>query len=64
MTDTQSVPLLHTVSGAVQRLQISRSIIYKEMAAGRLKPVKVGRRTYFTEAELHRYVDTLVGGAA
>lgn len=54
-----ATPLLHTIPGAVKRLSFSRSGVYSEIKAGRLRSVKVGGRTYIAEAELVRYVAEL-----
>lgn len=43
---------------------MSRSVLYAEIKAGRIQPVKVGRRTYFTSDELQRYVASLAEDAA
>ncbi len=56
MSDT---PLLYTVTGALERIPISRAKLYVEISAGRIVPVKIGRRTYFSETELRRYVEAL-----
>lgn len=58
MTDV-TTPLMHTITGTLQRLPLGRSKLYEEIAAGKLKTVKVGRRVYITEAELRRYVESL-----
>ena len=36
---------------------IGRTSIYKEVAEGRLKTVKIGARTFIALAELERYVE-------
>jgi hypothetical protein len=32
---------------------------YEELASGRLKAKKLGRRTYVAESEIRRYIDAL-----
>ncbi len=55
-----ATPLLHTIPDAVKRLGgFSRSGIYSEIKAGRLRAVKIGGRTFIAEAELVRYVAEL-----
>jgi excisionase family DNA binding protein len=49
-------PLLHSIDGACHRLSIGRSWLYTEIAAGRIKVVKLGRRTLIPDAELRRVV--------
>lgn len=50
---------LITVNEALEILRISRPTIYRLIANGSLKPVKIGKRTLFEEAELHRFLDNL-----
>ncbi|MFT3660011.1 MAG: helix-turn-helix domain-containing protein [Gordonia sp. (in: high G+C Gram-positive bacteria)] len=45
---------------ACSEIGVSRSTIYKEMNAGRLKSVKVGRRRFTTDAFIAEYVEKLV----
>jgi len=46
------------VPEAAQILRISRAQLYNRIHDGSLKPQKDGARTYFTRAELERYVQT------
>lgn len=41
---------------------ISRSKVYQLIAAGDLKPVKIGRRTFVPEASLQAFFDRLTDG--
>jgi hypothetical protein len=41
---------------------MSRSTAYEEMAAGRLNPVKLGKRVFITHEEIQRFVNSLDGG--
>lgn len=55
-----AIPFLHSIPEASKRLGgLSRSIIYLEIKAGRLRTVKIGGRTFIAEAELARYVAEL-----
>ena len=51
---------LNSVKDVVARTKLSRSTIYEELATGRLKSVKVGRRRLITEAALVDYIDHLI----
>lgn len=51
--------LLYTVPEAAAALGVGRTMLYKLMATGELKPVHVGRLTRFTRIELERFVDEL-----
>lgn len=53
-------PLFHTIPQACRRLALGRSKLYELMDAGRLRPVKVGRRTLLPERELQRFADELI----
>lgn len=46
-----------SVSEAATYLKISRAMLYKLMADGRVVPSKLGARTVFTGAELQRLLD-------
>ena len=41
---------------AARMLRMSRAQLYNRISDGALKPQKDGSRTYFTRAELERYV--------
>ena len=45
-----------TIVEAAQHLRLSRSFVYKLIAAGSLHPVKIGARTIITGGELKRFV--------
>lgn len=54
-----AAPLLLTVGQAADRLQISRSSIYREVGRGRLQVVKVGHLTRIRLQDLEAYVSGL-----
>ena len=41
------------------RIRVSLGTIYREAAAGRLRLVKIGRRTFITESEIARFIREL-----
>lgn len=47
-------PLLHSIDGACRRLSMGRSWLYGEIAAGRIRVAKLGRRTLIPDEELRR----------
>lgn len=47
-------PMLHSIDNACKQLSISRTWIYAEITAGRIKVAKLGRRTLIPESELRR----------
>ena len=51
--------LLYRVPEAAELLGVSRAFLYREIAAGRLKPVKLGAATRIPAEELRRYVERL-----
>ena len=57
-------PQLLTVPEACSRLSCSRSFLYGEVAAKRIKTLKLGFATRITAAELERYVASLHGPSA
>jgi excisionase family DNA binding protein len=51
---------LYSIKDVVVRTGLSRSTIYEEMASGRLRSVKVGRRRLIPEVALAEYIDDLM----
>jgi excisionase family DNA binding protein len=54
-----ATPLLLTVGQAADRLQVSRSSLYREVGRGRLQVVKVGHLTRIRLKDLEAYVSGL-----
>lgn len=52
-------PHLYKVADAVRVLRMSRSIIYEQIKAGRIRTVKQGRATFITSAALADYIALL-----
>ena len=52
-------PHLYKVADAVSVLRMSRSIIYEQIKAGRIRTVKQGRATFITSAALADYIALL-----
>ena len=52
-------PLLNRIEHAAARLGVSRSWLYREIGAGRLRVVKIGNRTLIAEDELRRFAAEL-----
>lgn len=52
-------PLLNRIEHGAARLGVSRSWMYREIAAGRLTVVKIGTRTLIAEGELQRFAAEL-----
>ena len=52
--------LLHPVPDAALVLGIGRSTLYTLIAQGKIRAVKIGRRTLIAQDELERYVHELV----
>ena len=58
--DSSSGQLLNSVKKCRHLLgDIGNSKFYEEVAAGRLKLVKIGRRSFLTTDEIRRYVASL-----
>jgi excisionase family DNA binding protein len=52
---------LFSISEAAHHLRISRSFLYKLIAAGSIKPAKLGQRTLITGAELEAVTNVAQG---
>ncbi len=50
---------LHTVTETAQLLHISRGNLYRLVAEGKLIPIKLGKRTLFSEKELEAFIEGL-----
>lgn len=60
-----SLPALrYSIAEAARILRMSRAQLYKRIDEGAIRPQKDGARTYFTQAELERYVNACAGGTA
>ena len=46
-----------SVSEAAEHLRISRSFLYRLFETGKIKPVKIGKRTIVTGAEIMRFLN-------
>ena len=51
---------LYRVPDAMRLLSMSRSVIYEQMRAGRLKFVKLGRSTLIPAVAITEYVEMLI----
>jgi excisionase family DNA binding protein len=60
---TQTIGL-NSIQDVVKRTGLSRSKLYTEMSAGRLRSVKVGSRRLIPESALVDYIDTLIAVSA
>lgn len=47
---------LLTLNEVADRLRVSRRTVEREIAAGRIRPTRVGARTLVTQQELEAYV--------
>jgi len=57
--ENQSLPVLHKIAAVCQRTGLSRSAIYRQISAGEIHVVKIGRAVRITEVELSRYINSL-----
>ena len=59
MTTTEPAPMMFRISTVVKLTGLSRSVIYEQIKAGRLRTVKQGSATLITAAALADYVQLL-----
>lgn len=65
MQDTKSPRLLHSIEGTREILgNVGRTMTYDLINAGKLKKVKIGTRTFITDASIRAYVRELESVAA
>lgn len=55
--------LLHPIPEALTLLGIGRSTFFELVAAGEIRPVKIGRRTLVPHDELERFVRELTNAS-
>ena len=54
---TQGIEKLLTVQDLMDTLRISRPTLYRMLKAGRLKPVRIGKRTLFDPADIRGLIE-------
>lgn len=59
--EISTLPQLHTLATVGTRTSLSRSALYREINAGRLVALKVGKSLRISEAELQRFITSLEG---
>jgi excisionase family DNA binding protein len=59
MTTTEPAPMMFRISTVVRLTGLSRSVIYEQIKAGRLRTVKQGSATLVTAAALDDYIKLL-----
>jgi len=52
-------PRLHKISVVCERTSLSRSTVWREITAGRLKAIRVGKCLRVSEAELQRFIASM-----
>ncbi len=52
-------PLVWTIDETIERARTSRATIYREIKAGRLRTVRIGRRRYVTPEAAKAWIDSL-----
>ncbi len=56
MTPASGPDRLHDIDSAAAALSLGRSLVYSEIAAGRLKSIKIGRRRLIAAGEIAAYI--------
>ena len=62
--EQEFLPQLHTLAIVGARTALSRSALYREIKAGRLRTVKIGRALRVSENELSRFIACVENGGA
>lgn len=50
---------LYSVAEAARLLGISRTMLYRQIACGRITATKIGTRTLFTDVAINAYIELL-----
>jgi excisionase family DNA binding protein len=56
----ERVARLNDIESVMERLKLGRSTVFAEIASGRLRSVKVGRRRLVPESAIVEFIDNLV----
>ena len=59
MTNDINMPNLLSLTEVSERTALSRSTLYREIDAGRLVALKIGKSVRITDRELRRYIEAL-----
>jgi excisionase family DNA binding protein len=59
MNNENHSPKLLSLTEVGERTALSRSTLYREIEAGRLTAVKIGKSVRVTDSELRRYIESL-----
>ena len=59
MNNENHSPKLLSLTEVGERTALSRSTLYREIEAGRLTAVKIGKSVRVTDSELRRYIEAL-----
>ncbi len=62
--DTMNEKLSYSIQDAIEALGVSRQKIYNEMASGRLKSFRIGRRRFVAHGSIIEYINDRVREAA
>ncbi|MHB0991399.1 MAG: helix-turn-helix transcriptional regulator [Burkholderiales bacterium] len=57
---TRLIPL----KAVSQKTSLGKTALYELIKAGELRPVKLGRKTVFSEAEINAWIDARLNGRA
>jgi excisionase family DNA binding protein len=57
--DTQVLPQLHALGVVSARTSLSRSALYREIKAGRLRALKIGKSLRVSETDLQVFISSL-----
>ncbi|MDO9152091.1 AlpA family transcriptional regulator [Methylotenera sp.] len=56
----QSPPRLLDVSETTNRTSLRKTKLYELINAGELRPIKLGRKTVFSEQEVNQWIETQI----
>jgi excisionase family DNA binding protein len=57
--ETQVLPQLHALGVVSTRTSLSRSALYREIKAGRLRALKIGKSLRVSETDLQVFISSL-----
>ena len=55
-----NTPYLYSIQDATRLMSVSRSSLYYLINAGKIRQIKIGRRTLIPDQELQRYIELMM----
>lgn len=58
--NTQNPPRLLDIPELIKRTTLHKTKLYEIIKAGQLRPIKLGRKTVFSEQEVNQWIENVI----